>query len=355
MKRLDSHGIDACKRLGIQHAEETVDSLIAWLCQGGQQLSAAELKSRMFDDHSGFSQDATQVLVKAGFIDAAYIDYGHHERLLAYKLFEQEYTRRMEALIDLRSRTYLDVPYREKDAASSLGARWDAAKKSWFVPDGVALEAFAKWMPRQKDVSSSAPKQQARPDGNPKGSPRRGGHIDLCVDLVPKTAWFSNLRSELTADEWTLVKRATFGPARYRCQACGGKGDQHPVECHERWDYDERTSVQTLLGTVALCPACHEATHFGLARVRGRDHMAKRHLMTVNGWSDAQLHSHIRESMEAWKRRSERTWTLDARWLLSFVALSPATTSKINRHAQGLQARVVTSMQSQIVEAARCP
>jgi hypothetical protein len=41
---------------------------------------------------------------------------------------------------------FLNVPYAEKDQARELGARWNPTRKRWYVPDGVALEAFARWM-----------------------------------------------------------------------------------------------------------------------------------------------------------------------------------------------------------------
>lgn len=31
------------------------------------------------------------------------------------------------------TRLYLDVPYKEKDEAKSLGARWDPEKKKWYT------------------------------------------------------------------------------------------------------------------------------------------------------------------------------------------------------------------------------
>lgn len=40
----------------------------------------------------------------------------------------------------------LKVPYAEKDEAKALGARWNPTRKSWYVPDGVAVEPFAKWL-----------------------------------------------------------------------------------------------------------------------------------------------------------------------------------------------------------------
>jgi putative DNA primase/helicase len=50
------------------------------------------------------------------------------------------------------TRTYLEVPFREKEAAKALGAKWDKGQTSWYVPAGVALEAFEKWIPKSRKV-----------------------------------------------------------------------------------------------------------------------------------------------------------------------------------------------------------
>lgn len=44
-------------------------------------------------------------------------------------------------------RTALCVPYHQKDEAKKLGAKWDSEQKIWFVPDGIDLSPFAKWLP----------------------------------------------------------------------------------------------------------------------------------------------------------------------------------------------------------------
>ncbi|OQW74037.1 MAG: hypothetical protein BVN35_11095 [Proteobacteria bacterium ST_bin11] len=43
------------------------------------------------------------------------------------------------------AKTYLNVPYAEKDAAKALGARWDAAIKKWYVPANKDIALFAQW------------------------------------------------------------------------------------------------------------------------------------------------------------------------------------------------------------------
>jgi exodeoxyribonuclease VII large subunit len=52
-------------------------------------------------------------------------------------------------------RQYLNVPYRSKDSAKALGARFDGSVKQWYVESGVDLTAFATWLPT--DASAEAP------------------------------------------------------------------------------------------------------------------------------------------------------------------------------------------------------
>lgn len=54
-------------------------------------------------------------------------------------------------------RTELDVPFSHKDKAKALGAKWDRAKKIWYVPDGVNPEPFAAWLPGVDRSDPSAP------------------------------------------------------------------------------------------------------------------------------------------------------------------------------------------------------
>ena len=60
------------------------------------------------------------------------------------------------AMASSDERTYLAVPYAEKDAAKQLGARWDKTEKAWFVPAGVSVDAFAQWMPAEGSVHIDA-------------------------------------------------------------------------------------------------------------------------------------------------------------------------------------------------------
>ena len=138
------------------------------------------------------------------------------------------------------------------------------------------------------------------------------------VELVPRSTWGWNLRSELTRTQWDRLRKATYARAGNRCEVCGGKGRKHPVECHERWEYDDEKHVQKLVGLEALCPPCHKTKHFGFAVQVGLAHVSRAHLMKVNDWSGDTADDHISQSFDQWRKRSNVTWTLDLTWLKDF-------------------------------------
>jgi putative DNA primase/helicase len=49
-------------------------------------------------------------------------------------------------------RTYLAVPYDEKDDAKALGAKWDRQARAWYVPAGVEIDTFSAWLPAHGQV-----------------------------------------------------------------------------------------------------------------------------------------------------------------------------------------------------------
>lgn len=143
-------------------------------------------------------------------------------------------------------------------------------------------------------------------------------HEMLTVELVPRTAWFKNVRSHVSKGEWERLKRITFGRAGYACEICGGRGSKWPVECHEVFAYDDEHFVQTLVRLIALCPPCHEVKHIGLAGARGRRGAALGHLARVNNWSRQDAELYLEGCFETWHRRSNHEWVLDLSYLEQF-------------------------------------
>ena len=133
----------------------------------------------------------------------------------------------------------------------------------------------------------------------------------LTVELVPSTCWYTNVRSNVSKAVWDGLRRRVAAEAGHRCEICGGRGRRWPVECHERWHYDDAAMVQRLERLVALCPDCHEVKHAGLASKRGRLDAVIRHLVKVNGWTADDAALYLEAVFEIWAQRSRHQWTLD--------------------------------------------
>lgn len=56
----------------------------------------------------------------------------------------------------------LQVPYAEKDAAKAKGAKWDSKGKTWYVPPGMLLTPFEKWLPADAAAHSGKPEAAAK-------------------------------------------------------------------------------------------------------------------------------------------------------------------------------------------------
>lgn len=53
------------------------------------------------------------------------------------------------------SETYLHTAYKDREQVKSLGARWDAERKQWYVPEGRDLVVFATWLPAEHRTALS--------------------------------------------------------------------------------------------------------------------------------------------------------------------------------------------------------
>ncbi|MCZ7458227.1 DUF5710 domain-containing protein [Streptomyces sp. WMMC940] len=197
-------------------------------------------------------------------------------------------------------RVWLDVPFAEKDEAKAHGARWDTRAKRWYSPR-PGVPGLRRWaaLPEVPDLLP--------------GEDRSFGS-GLFVDLVPRSCWFTHVRSCVSPRDWERLRRMISCRADQRCEVCGRSEHREAgrwLEAHERWEYDTAAGVQRLRRLVCLCTDCHATTHFGLAEVRGRREEALAHLRAVTRMSRRQAEAHVRDAFAVWRARSALTWTLD--------------------------------------------
>ena len=76
----------------------------------------------------------------------------------------------------------LKVPFNEKDQAKSLGARWNAEDKVWYVPIGFDAAPFEKWLSSSSNpTTNTAPVHGANnPVEKPKA--RANASVNTTID-----------------------------------------------------------------------------------------------------------------------------------------------------------------------------
>ena len=134
----------------------------------------------------------------------------------------------------------------------------------------------------------------------------------LLIELIPKSSWGVNLRTSIPQKNWRLLGADCIDRAGHNCEICGAPEKKgRPLECHEVWQYDEKTVVQKLVRLIALCKDCHRVKHAGRALNNGEGYLVTRHLQKVNDWTDKQIQDHLTETREKWLRHSMLEWLVD--------------------------------------------
>jgi 5-methylcytosine-specific restriction endonuclease McrA len=49
-------------------------------------------------------------------------------------------------------------------------------------------------------------------------------HYPLTIELVPKTAWYTNVRSNVSKKEWDRIRKKSYQNAGHVCEICGDTG-----------------------------------------------------------------------------------------------------------------------------------
>lgn len=183
----------------------------------------------------------------------------------------------------MKIKTRINVPKEYEEAATLFGAMYDGRMKSFYVPSDTIISIFTPFIP-------------------------------LSVELVPSSNWSNNVRS-VYKDEWDAIRRESYRLANHKCEICGENGDtskgENFVECHEIWSYSQETKIQKLEGLITLCPKCHKTKHWGLASMKGEEHIVRKHIAKINGWKDQDIDKYIDEVFTLFDIRSQIEWELD--------------------------------------------
>lgn len=151
-------------------------------------------------------------------------------------------------------KTYLDVPFEQKDEAKALGAKWDRQERSWYVLSSIETSPFAQWV-KLPDASAEGIQKSGQGAHLPSETQERhylavpyGEHVAAKAagaqwDKAAKS-WFATSAADLKKlERWVPEKAADQqGPAMLPeeefAEALGSLGcivdGQHPIMDGER-------------------------------------------------------------------------------------------------------------------------
>ena len=146
-------------------------------------------------------------------------------------------------------RTYLTVPFSQKDAAKSLGAKWDATVSRWYVPETIDLAPFSGWL--SASLSGGTVVTQKPNSASVAVPATAGASLSIAKTGVPLSRLLSGVASVVAAayraGVWTTVEVTEV-------RARGG---------HVYLDLSERDTSGTLIakttGTIWADTACWRA------------------------------------------------------------------------------------------------
>ena len=128
------------------------------------------------------------------------------------------------------------------------------------------------------------------------------------VELVPQSCFFTNVRSQVSASDWDIIRKEAYKKAGWQCEVCGEKGR---MEAHEIWHYDDKKLVQKLFKIVSLCGPCHQVYHLGYASISGKLPQSIKRLSKLNSWSMPETQAYVEAVFEIFYQRSQKQWKLD--------------------------------------------
>lgn len=149
----------------------------------------------------------------------------------------------------------------------------------------------------------------------------------ILIELVPKTCFYSNVRSSVTPEDWDIIRKDAYRRYNWTCSVCKCKGK---MEAHEIWHYDDQQKIQKLHDIVSVCNACHMLYHLGFASIKGKLPQCVKRLSKLNGWTLPQTNEFVDIVFEIHHHRSQHKWSADLSWLDRFN-IKYQTPSKDNR------------------------
>jgi hypothetical protein len=139
--------------------------------------------------------------------------------------------------------------------------------------------------------------------------------IKLTIEMVPKSSWYTNVRSNVSRTMWNFIRKKCYHNANNKCEICDSSKS---IECHEIWEYDDELLTQTLIGLICLCNDCHTVKHAGLAKLKGKEELVIKQIMKINNWNRNETIAYIEQSFRIWRSRSKHIYKVNFSFIDSY-------------------------------------
>jgi len=132
----------------------------------------------------------------------------------------------------------------------------------------------------------------------------------LMPELVPGPLWGRSAHKMLgNKAVWKMrIRGDALAEANDCCSVC--KSSEGRMTCHERWGYDDRQFVATLLGFEIHCSNCDLVAHAGRAFKIGYGEVVISHLCAMNECDVDHAVTVLKRAMDVWMKRSKEEWKI---------------------------------------------
>jgi hypothetical protein len=132
----------------------------------------------------------------------------------------------------------------------------------------------------------------------------------LMPELVPGPLWGRSAHKMLgNKAVWKKqIRGDTLADANDCCSVC--KSSEGRMTCHEKWGYDDKRCVATLLGFEIHCSNCDLVVHAGRSFKLGYGEVVISHLCALNNWDIKHAVAVLNHAMAVWMKRRKREWRI---------------------------------------------
>ncbi len=119
----------------------------------------------------------------------------------------------------------IDMPYKEKNQAKELGAKWDRQQQSWYVPPGVDPAPFSKWASGVTKTPASEAQAPTPLEGSGAQPGAVAGRFYLAVPYADRG------EAKAAGAEWDKVAKSWYaGPNAHMAKLDNWKPENVPVQ-----------------------------------------------------------------------------------------------------------------------------